>query len=65
MAPAGTQAHGYTVRQVSGDKAYLCPGCNGQITAGLVHVVVFEDEEPDLRRHWHTPCWRQEVRRLR
>jgi hypothetical protein len=64
-APAWTAAAGYSVRQVTGDKPYRCPGCQGLIRAGETHLVVVPDDDPDLRRHWHIPCWRQELRRRR
>lgn len=38
-------------------KVYLCPGCNQDIGVGVGHLVVVPAEAPDLRRHWHTPCW--------
>jgi hypothetical protein len=38
-------------------KAYLCPGCNGEIGPGTGHYVTVPADAPDLRRHWHTPCW--------
>ena len=38
-------------------KTYRCPGCNHDIPAGTGHVVVVPREAPDLRRHWHLPCW--------
>jgi hypothetical protein len=44
-------------------KPYLCPGCNQEIGVGVGHVVVVPEEAPDLRRHWHTPCWDQRTRR--
>jgi hypothetical protein len=62
-APLWAEAAGYSVRQVAGDKAYRCPGCQGTIRPGELHLVVVPDGDPDLRRHWHTPCWRQERRR--
>jgi len=66
VPPPDTHVAGYTVRQVSqGQKEYLCPGCNQTISAGVAHLVVWQDEEPDLRRHWHTPCWRREKKLLR
>lgn len=40
-------------------KDYLCPRCNQEIRAGTGHVVVVPVEAPDLRRHWHTPCWKR------
>jgi hypothetical protein len=44
-------------------KAYLCPGCNQDIPAGVGHVVVVPLEATDLRRHWHTACWEHRQRR--
>ena len=38
-------------------KAYLCPGCNQDIGAGTGHLVVVPVAAPELRRHWHRPCW--------
>lgn len=38
-------------------KAYLCPGCNQEIPARTGHLVVVPLDAPDLRRHWHAPCW--------
>ena len=62
-APPWAHAAGFSVRQVVGDKPYRCPGCQGIIQAGMVHLVVVPDQDPDSRRHWHAPCWRQELRR--
>jgi hypothetical protein len=45
-----------------GDRPYRCPGCDHEIRSGLWHLVVVP-EDPDLRRHWHTECWRSELRR--
>ena len=44
-------------------KSYRCPGCNHEIPAGTGHVVVVPAEAPDLRRHWHSPCWEHRGRR--
>jgi hypothetical protein len=44
-------------------KTYRCPGCNQDIAAGTGHVVVVPLETPDLRRHWHSPCWVNRARR--
>ena len=44
-------------------KEYLCPGCNHEIRVGVGHLVVVPIESPDLRRHWHTPCWEERKRR--
>jgi hypothetical protein len=38
-------------------KSYLCPGCNQDIGAGTGHLVVVPLAAPELRRHWHHPCW--------
>jgi hypothetical protein len=49
-----------TVRKVTGaltTKRYDCPLCNQAIEIGTPHVVVIPNESPDLRRHFHTPCW--------
>ena len=44
-------------------KPYLCPGCQQEIPTGTAHLVVVPREAPDLRRHWHTPCWQLRHRR--
>ncbi len=44
-------------------KAYRCPGCNQEIPVGAGHLVVVPLEAPDLRRHWHAPCWEHRSRR--
>ncbi|HZJ27060.1 MAG TPA: hypothetical protein VFF40_08650 [Acidimicrobiia bacterium] len=44
-------------------KTYRCPGCDHEIRPGTGHEVVVPVDDPDRRRHWHTPCWRAEVRR--
>jgi hypothetical protein len=49
-----------TVRKVMGAQAtkrYECPLCNQWIETGTPHVVVIPTDSPDLRRHFHTPCW--------
>jgi hypothetical protein len=46
------QVHPYQAR-----KAYVCPGCLQEIGPGTGHVVVVPVDAPDLRRHWHRPCW--------
>ena len=38
-------------------KPYLCPGCNQDIAVGTGHLVIVPRGAPDLRRHWHHPCW--------
>lgn len=64
LAAARLQAPGYVVRQ-SVKGPYRCPGCQQVIASGTAHVVVLEDGDPETRRHWHTPCWGRELRRLR
>ncbi|HZR12137.1 MAG TPA: hypothetical protein VFC33_02690 [Acidimicrobiia bacterium] len=44
-------------------KRYRCPGCDHEIDVGVGHEVVVPRDAPDHRRHWHTPCWRAELRR--
>ena len=44
-------------------KSYVCPGCNQDIGIGIGHVVVVPLTAPDLRRHWHHPCWAHRDRR--
>ena len=46
-----------TVQPYQARKTYLCPGCQQDIATGLGHVVVVPRDAPDLRRHWHRPCW--------
>ena len=43
------------IQPMNATKAYICPGCNGPIRAGVGHLAVVPPGEPDLRRHWHTP----------
>lgn len=38
-------------------KRYVCPGCTQEIRPGTGHVVAVPHLAPDLRRHWHHPCW--------
>lgn len=69
MAPAPAPETGgdeFEVRRVQpyrATKAYRCPGCNHEIPAGSGHVVVVPHDAPDLRRHWHAPCWEHRVQR--
>ncbi len=44
-------------------KRYTCPGCNNDIGPGTGHVVAVPHHAPDLRRHWHHPCWASRHRR--
>ena len=63
-APAWAQAPGFEVRAVGGQKPYWCPGCDHGVRAGVAHLVVVPVGDADARRHWHTDCWRRELRRL-
>jgi hypothetical protein len=63
--PIWALAPGFDVRRVSSDKPYRCPGCDHEIRAGVWHLVVVPQDESDQRRHWHTECWRSELRRTR
>ena len=63
-APSWAQAPGYDVRNVGGQKPYRCPGCDHEVRAGMWHLVVVPVGDTDGRRHWHTECWRKELRRL-
>lgn len=56
---------GYEVRRVSAERAsknYVCPACGNTVAEGEGHVVVWPVGDSDLRRHWHTHCWRIEAR---
>jgi hypothetical protein len=64
VAPEWAQADGFSVRAVSGQsaKAYRCPGCQQLIRRGTPHLVVAPESSIEDRRHWHTPCWRRELK---
>ena len=62
-APAWADTPGFDVRHVGGEKSYRCPGCDHDIRAGSWHLVVVPLDDVDTRRHWHTECWRRELRR--
>ena len=56
----------WVVRRITGAaaaKAYRCPGCDQEIPLATPHVVSWPDGQADDRRHWHTPCWRNRLRR--
>ncbi|HEX9257843.1 MAG TPA: hypothetical protein VF907_06305 [Actinomycetota bacterium] len=61
--PPWAEVPGYEVRHLVGDKEYRCPGCDHAVRPGSWHLVVIPDGAADDRRHWHTECWRQELRR--
>jgi hypothetical protein len=51
-----------SVRRIMGQSAtkrYDCPLCNQHIERGTPHVVVVPNDAPELRRHFHTPCWKR------
>lgn len=60
--PPWAEVGGYDVRHVAGDKAYVCPYCDHPVRPGLWHLVVVPVGDADERRHWHTECWRKELR---
>jgi hypothetical protein len=62
--PPGTEVTVRHVQPYEAVKAYRCPGCDHEIAPGVGHEVVVPVDAPDLRRHWHTPCWAAEQRRV-
>jgi len=46
-------------------KRYRCPACGHAIEPGTGHYVVVPASAPDMRRHWHRPCWERRDRRVR
>jgi len=58
----------FSVRPVTGSAAvkdYRCPGCDLVIAQRVPHVVVWPvlpgltgRPGTEVRRHWHTGCWR-------
>ena len=62
-APLWAIVPGFDVRSVGAEKEYRCPGCDHLIRKGVWHLVVVPRADPDERRHWHTECWRSELRR--
>jgi hypothetical protein len=64
-APPWAQTAGLDVRAVIADKVYKCPWCDHEIRRGVSHLVVVPEGDPTSRRHWHTECWRRELRRTR
>ncbi len=60
---AGGQLEVRRIQPYQATKAYRCPGCNQEIPVGTGHLVVVPLEAPDLRRHWHAPCWEHRSRR--
>ena len=62
-APEWADAPGFDVRHVGGEKEYRCPGCDHVVRQDAWHLVVVPQDDVDSRRHWHTECWRSELRR--
>ncbi len=63
-APAWVEVPGFEVRATSGGKPYRCPGCDHVVRPGTSHLVVVPEGRVEERRHWHSECWRRELRRL-
>lgn len=51
------------VQPYQAEKMYRCPGCNQEIPPGTGHEVVVPVHAPEDRRHWHTPCWKREIKK--
>lgn len=63
-APGWAELQGYDVRRIAAEKEYRCPGCDHPVRPGVWHLVIVPSDAPDERRHWHTECWRRELRRI-
>jgi hypothetical protein len=65
VAPLWAQGDEFNVRaaSVGSGKTYRCPGCQQEIRPGTPHLVVVPEGNMEERRHWHTPCWRIELKR--
>jgi len=64
--PGGDDFDGLEIRHVQpyeATKAYFCPGCNNEVPPRTGHEVIVPIDAPDLRRHWHSSCWRIEANR--
>ena len=64
VLPEWAQTDEEEVRIAHGQKIYRCPGCDHEISGGKQHLVVVPRDAAEDRRHWHTECWRKELRRL-
>jgi hypothetical protein len=64
-APKWAGVEGVTVRAVGGEpgRRYRCPGCEQEFSSTVPHLVVVIEGDVETRRHWHSNCWRQELRR--
>ena len=52
-----------TVTGSAATKTYRCPGCDHEIRMATPHIVAWPTEDPETRRHWHTPCWNSRGKR--
>jgi hypothetical protein len=64
----GEDWHVRSLRGSSSNKTYRCPGCDQEIRPATPHVVVWPVEPivgagVDVRRHWHSACWKARDRR--
>lgn len=42
-----------------GDKTWVCPHCNLQISKGMNHTVAWDAHRGvETRRHFHNSCWK-------
>lgn len=62
-APPGWQARVITAERAL--KEYVCPDCNQRIAPGIAHVVAWQSDREEHRRHWHKGCWERARRSLR
>jgi hypothetical protein len=63
-APPWAELPGFELRHLTSEKGYRCPGCDHLVRPGVWHLVVVPDSDPDERRHWHTECWKRELKRI-
>jgi hypothetical protein len=63
-APPWAELPGFELRHLTIEKGYRCPGCDHLVRPGVWHLVVVPDSDPDERRHWHTECWKRELKRI-
>jgi hypothetical protein len=61
-APDWARVEGWSVA-MSERGGSVCPYCNQPIAAGRPHVVAWPDDGEDLRKHFHTECFRRELKR--
>lgn len=61
--PLGLDVEVRPIQAYQATKSYWCPGCNQDIPPGTHHLVVVPIDSPDMRRHWHRPCWERRGKR--